>query len=694
MARNEVTLKVSADSKPLDELLSKLEEIVDLEEETNQLVIKPDVDSGELENLLNEFVEVKEVGEQPVTPKIETGGITKGIADFGSKANSVFSNIGSRCDALGSKFSNLASGMGSLMAGIGLAEMATQAWEGATEKQTNQLLLARKYGTTAANDISDAISSAVTKTPGDDAFLTSMLSNASLKAKMTKKDLDAMAASIADYQTMSKASGSNTFEAQGEIRNYLMTGETGRMKDTPLSGYLKELESADTVTERVTALNKALNELGYSGASGMASAENSMETFKGTLQNALASVGQMFLPAIQGLLDGFLSLDNALGGNLAKSLIVVGGGFATIVAGAGALGAVLPAIGSGFRAIGTGIDLLSKGPAILSYMVKGMGEFRAVINAVREAESVGAAVKAAYNVVTNAETVANTANEASFWSLAASELAALWPILAVIAAIVALVAILWYLYNNNEQVRQAIDGLIQALQQFAGEIWNALQPVIQFAQQAVQWFIWLWSQIQPVLQMLFSFVMNIFGQIFVLLIARVTNIVNGVRNGFQLLVTIVRTVFAAVWAVISAAVALWNTIVGRVRSIVNSITGAWNSITGKISSALGGVYNAIASPFQRAYNTVKPLIDAISSGASAIGGALSAVGLGSAGIVTGSAGITTGGFGNSDLVGNIRNNIGGTTNINVSGIIEESAGEYIVNKVNDELYKQRVTRGL
>lgn len=693
MARNEVTLKVSADGKPLDELLSKLEKLVDLEEETNRIVIKPDVDSGELNGLINDFVEVKETTEQPVQPKFETGGLTRGIADFGTKANTVFSNIGSRCESLGSKFSNLSSSMGSLMAGIGLAELATKAWEGATEKQTNQLLLARKYGTTAANDISDAISSAVTKTPGDDAFLTSMLSNASLKAKMTKKDLDAMAASIADYQTMSKASGSNTYEAQGEIRNYLMTGETGRIKDTPLAPYLKELESADTVTDRVTALNKALNELGYSGASGMASAENSMETFKGTFQNALASVGQAFLPAIQGLLDGFLKLDGLLGGNLSKGLIVVGGGFAAIVAGAGALGVILPAIGNGFRAIGTGIDILTKGPQIIKGLVQGFQSFKEVITLVREAETLGEGINAAYSASLGAEAAAADGAGASTGLFASMEWSALIPILLVIAAIIALVAILWYLYNNNEQVRQAIDGLIASLQQFAMEIWNALQPVIQFAQQAVQWFIWLWSQIQPVLQLLFSFIMNIFALIFVGAIIHVTNIVNGIRAGFQLLVNGVRIIFMAVWAVISAAVGVWNGIVGRVRSIVSNITSAFNTIKSRISSALSGVYNAIAGPFQRAYNTVKPIIDAIKGGADAIGGAISWI-TGSGGIVTGSAGITTGGFGNSDVVSNIRNNIGGTTNINVSGIIEESAGEYIVSKVNDELYKQRVTRGL
>ena len=72
---------------------------------------------------------------------------------------------------------------------------------------------------------------------------------------------------------------------------------------------------------------------------------------------------------------------------------------------------------------------------------------------------------------------------------------------------------------------------------------------------------------------------------------------------------------------------------------------------------------------------------------------------GSAGIVTGSAGISMGsvsgiGSANNNLMSSINNSIGGSPNIVFNGIIEESAGDFIVRKLNDEIYKQNVLRGV
>ena len=699
MVEKQVKIKTTTDPKALDALLEKLEKTVDLEEETGKITIKPDADTGEIEALLDSLVEVQEVANKPIKPDIEVGGLTRGIGDFGSKAGSVFEGIGSRCDSLGEKFSNLSSTMGGIVAGIGLAEMATSAWEGATEKQTNQLLLSRKYGDSAAQDISDAISSAVTKTPGDDQFLSSMLSNASLKEKMDSQQLDAMASSIADYQTMSKASGSSTFEAQGEIRNYLMTGETGRMKDTPLSQYMDELEGASTVTERVDALNQALDELGYSGASGMSSAANSMETFKGTIQNALSSVGMAFLPAIQGLLDKFLALDDALGGNLSKGLVIVGGGFAAIVAGAGALGAILPAIGNGFKAIGTGIDILTKGPQIVKGLISGFQSFSEVITIMREAESLGAGINAVYSASLEAEGVAAATATEPTAGLAVAENSLLLPILLVIAAIVALVAILWYLYNNNEQVRQAVDQLIVAIKQFMAAVWEAIQPVIQFVQQAIAKFMEMLPGIQAALQPVFDFIMDILAQLFVLGINHVTNLVTTMTVIFQTLAPMIQSVFSTVWSIISGAISTWNQATTKAREIRDGIMNAFSGISGKVQSAFSGVTNAITQPFQSAYNTVKPLIDSIKWAVDNMGllGS-SGIDVGSAGVTVGSAGISAGsvngiGSANSNLMSNVSTS-GGTTNISLNGIIEESAGEFIVRKINDEIYRQNVLRGL
>ena len=95
-----------------------------------------------------------------------------------------------------------------------------------------------------------------------------------------------------------------------------------------------------------------------------------------------------------------------------------------------------------------------------------------------------------------------------------------------------------------------------------------------------------------------------------------------------------------------------------------------------------------------AYNTLKPIIDNIKNAYNMLMG----IG-GSAGITTGSAGISMGGVNsigsaNSTLINNISNATGGRPNIIMNGIIEESAGEFIVRKLDEEIYKQNVIRGV
>ena len=697
MVEYQLKLKTNADASSLDELINKLQTMTELEEETGKMVIKPDADPSAIDGLLDGLLEVEEQANKPIAPKIDTGGLTQGIANFGAKSAEVFNNIGSRCEKLGSKFESLSSSMGSLLAGIGLAEMATDAWEGATEKQTNQLLLARKYGDNAAATMVQGMNDIVKATPGDDQFLSAMLSNASLQAKMTNKDLKDLADSIADYQIMSKAAGSSTVEAQGEIRNYIMTGETGRMKDTALVPYLDELEGADTITERVKVLNKALEELGYKGAAGMGSAANSMETFKGTIQAALTSVGTAFLPAIQKLLDKFLALDEALGGNLSKALVVVGGGFAGIVAATGALGAVLPAIGRGIQAVGTGIDVLTKGPQIIKGIVQGFQSVREVITLVREAETLSEGIKAAYTASLTAEAAAADASAASTGLLATAEWSALIPILLVVAAIVALVAILWYLYNNNEQVRQAVDNLIASVQGLISSFLEAVQPVIDFVQQSISQLMPFVMVVQGIFGEIFNVIMSVLGAIVVQGINNITSFISKIRVVLGILPLVIGLIFRRVQNFILTAIARWNIAVQKAKLIVDGITGAFQGVVDKISGALSGVYDAITAPFQRAYNTLKPILDAIDAGIDLIS-KIPGFG-GSAGVVLGSAGIVTGGSvglgnANEQLMSNVSNTVAGTTNINLNGIIEESAGDFIVRKLNDRLYKERITRGL
>ncbi len=506
----------------------------------------------------------------------------KGVDNVSNTANSIKKNvegignsatgIGGKVQGIASSFDMVSSSITGVVGGLSLASMATEAWEGATEKQMNQLLLARKYNDATAQSLSEGIERVVAKTPGDDSFLTSMLSNASLQAKMTTKDLESMADAIADYNIMSQASGASSFETQGEIRNYLMTGETGRMKDTALAPYLDQLENASDITERVNVLNTALEELGYKGASGIGSAANSMETFKGTMQQALTSVGERFLPVIQTILDGFLSLDEALGGNLSTGLVIVGGGLAALTTGAGVLGAALPAVTSGFDIMKGALfgtqaaeEALSATTTITTaaaeaqtsvtellaasqleaglaeaglteaevatmasmYGATSAMEAKEVATAALSAENMsaiatqmgvteaelGAAIAHAGNIpVLEAEGAAAVGASGGFWSMAAAELAALWPILLIAAAVAALIVIV-------EQIGESLgwwtdfSTMLDAIRAGVMRLWDAFvnSPQVQGTLAAIQGaFQALWGALQPIFNWLTSAWNNLF----------------------------------------------------------------------------------------------------------------------------------------------------------------------------------------
>ena len=224
------------------------------------------------------------------------------------------------------------------------------------------------------------------------------------------------------------------------------------------------------------------------------------------------------------------------------------------------------------------------------------------------------------------------------------------PIILVVIALIALAAALIWAYQNVDWFRAMVD--------------NAWQSIVTFGQQ-------LYSFISGALQ----------------------GLVNAITAVGAWLVGRVRASFSAIWGIISAAMNLWNQATAKARSIANMIGNAFNGIKGLVQGAFNGVTHAITAPFQSAYNTLKPIIDNIKKAWDM----LTSIG-GSAGITTGSAGISMGsvngiGSANTNLISNI-NNATGSPNIVLNGIIEESAGDFIVRKLSDEIYKQNVLRGV
>ena len=243
---------------------------------------------------------------------------------------------------------------------------------------------------------------------------------------------------------------------------------------------------------------------------------------------------------------------------------------------------------------------------------------------------------------------------AADWLLSAAQtvlnaVMSLNPIVLVVLALVALAAALIWAYQNVDWFREMVD--------------NAWASIVTFGQQ-------IYSFIAGALQGLMSAISAV----------------------GSFLVGRVNTTFSAVWSIISAAMGLWNQATAKAREIANAIGVAFGGVKGQIQSAFNGVTNAITAPFMSAYNTLKPIIDNIKNAYNMLTG----IG-GSSGITLGSAGISMGGVNSIGSANNsLMNNVsyGGSPNIVFNGIIEESAGDFIVRKLNDEIYKQNVLRGL
>ena len=224
------------------------------------------------------------------------------------------------------------------------------------------------------------------------------------------------------------------------------------------------------------------------------------------------------------------------------------------------------------------------------------------------------------------------------------------PIVLIVLALVALAAALIWAYNNVDWFREMVDNAWASIQVWGQQIYSLISGAL--------------AALQPAIAAVGSFIIN-----------RVSS------------------TFSTVWTIISTAMSLWNQATAKAREIATAIGVAFGGVKGKIQSAFNGVTNAITKPFMDAYNTVKPIIDKIKWAYEALGGIS-----GSAGVTVGSAGISMGSVGgigsaNNNLMNNI-SNYGGSPNIVFNGIIEESAGDFIVRKLNDELYKQNVLRGI
>ena len=313
--------------------------------------------------------------------------------------------------------------------------------------------------------------------------------------------------------------------------------------------------------ERLEALTKAMGD----GTQANEMYKNSYAGLKAQAETSLAgltgAIGQSILPTVipalqtaKSVVDGLANAWKGLPTPISTVLGALGGGVVSITAVVTSL-ALLGKVGS---TVVNGLKSIRDG---YNTMRTAMSTAKMMIEAVRNAESLSQGVRSALALATGTATTVEEANAVAKASaiapttgLAIAENSLLLPILLVIGAIVGLIAVLWWLYNNNETVRNGINNLIQQFQQFIMKLEVVKNIIVMFVQVAIQRFMeWVNKGRQSA-----------------------TNLVTGIYNA---LVNLPTRVSSALSGVKNAITKPFTDAYNIVKPYIDLISGAWNQIS-------------------------------------------------------------------------------------------------------------------
>ena len=191
-------------------------------------------------------------------------------------------------------------------------------------RQTNQIMLASSRGMEEAKKLYDRIQMLVVKLPGNDTFLTNILTMlGTMDKSLSAEDLEYMGGVIADYYMGAQAKGQFNNETERELRNYLMTGQTRNLTNSIIASEIESLKGLNSVKERTVALEKALQATGMDSIAHYDSYTNSLEEFKGRFQKAFADLGDLYLGFLQGGMKVYNFIDSLTNSALSQFVITI-----------------------------------------------------------------------------------------------------------------------------------------------------------------------------------------------------------------------------------------------------------------------------------------------------------------------------------------------------------------------------------
>ena len=655
--RNErLQFQIDTNTSKLEQVKSKIQEL-----ENKKATLDVDADDSEIQKIEAEIeklkfeeidldLKVRQDQLEQVDSKIDSMDPSEIDVDVNNiSAMQSIEQIGQGFDRLKQGASEIGEAMGTML-------------DAAGKQETNKTFLEMSVGADQAAKSLDTINTIVQKLPGDDTALQGLLSSAAAKnASLTASEMEKMGVAAADYFSAMTYYGKTATEAQQDMTNYLLAGDTAGLERSPvMQSHIDKLKEASTVQERINALQEALNEEGWAGMSQQDTYNNKLETFNGMLERGKYNLGGMFQEGAKWGMDFVMALDDASGGLVGMSIALASFaspitdtimGLGQIATGLNALrdagdllglsdklnglkntifglktsfidlatqarvslGSALTSLKDGLMAVGSAAKqslvsiasfaktLVTTAATAIKNAVIGLGQLaKEVLLA-----GINAAKSAAMWVVEKAALVASTIAEyaaaAAQWALNIAMDAN--PIGILIIAITALVAILGYLYFNNEQVRTAIDGLGQTLM-------NVGQIIYGFFVNAI-------NMVISVLQGLWNYIVTLGG----LIPANVNITGNMIMDTIIRVITFVATLpvqLAVIFAnIIAKALGFGNNFVqtlinGAVRAVTGFIQRIQNGVN-QFATAIQGIKTALQNCLDWAYNLVMshPLVQAL-----------------------------------------------------------------------------------
>lgn len=384
------------------------------------------------------------------------------------------------------------------------------------------------------------------------------------------------------------------------------------------SGILnEEISSLDGITfdQIIAAIHAIQDNLGITGttaAEAGSTISGSWGSIQGMFQNILTKVGGELAPTIMGFLSQLSEwLESVDWDAFAEK---IGDAFGTALewiqqidfesffqAGIDGVLSFIEGLGNFIGIAVTVLDNLGNLKDIFDTLAPVIAGVTAALVAYKAAMAITGIINAAVTAF-NAFRTANEGATLAQWLLNAAMSAN--PIVLIITLIAGLVAAVITLWNTNEDFRNGVIAVWEAIKNAFG---TAIEAIKNFFSGLVQ-------KVSEVFETIKTTIINVWNAI----VAFLTPILEGIKTAFSTAWNAIKTaVTTVVNAIKTTITTVWNAIKTTVQTVMNAISSVissiWNAIKSTVTNVVNGIKNTVSNVWNGIKSTVTTVMNAIKS---------------------------------------------------------------------------------